>query len=41
MRARLGSSETVLTDGFSKRDGGELLGRTRRNEWSCFPVLRR
>jgi tRNA-2-methylthio-N6-dimethylallyladenosine synthase len=36
MRARLGSSETVLTDGFSKRDGGELLGRTQRDEMVVF-----
>ncbi len=37
MRSRVGSVQTVLVDGFAKRDSSELLGRTYRDEMVVFP----
>jgi tRNA-2-methylthio-N6-dimethylallyladenosine synthase len=37
MLARVGTRQTVLVDGFSKRDSSELVGRTHRDEMVAFP----
>lgn len=37
MRSRVGSSQLVLVDGFSKRNSSELLARTVRDEMVVFP----
>jgi len=37
MRARVGSRQLVLVDGFAKRDSSELLSRTARDEMVVFP----
>lgn len=37
MRSRVGSVQTVLVDGFAKRDSSELLARTYRDEMVVFP----
>jgi len=37
MRSRVGRRETVIVDGFAKRDATELHGRTQRDEMVVFP----
>ena len=37
MRSRVGQVERVLVDGVSKRNAGELFGRTQRDETVAFP----